>query len=92
MKFENAVGTLILFRGLPGSGKTTVAEFLYWNDNMAKIYSADYYMTDSDGNYFFRPEKLRWAHETCQDNARQSMIERVPVILVHNGSGTRPLL
>lgn len=55
---------MILVRGLPGSGKSTVA------NSMANAYTchleADMYF-DSDGEYKFDPSKLGLAHQWCQE-------------------------
>jgi len=65
-------GNLILFRGLPGSGKSSLAAAL-----CEKVYSADMYFEDMDeaGNlvYNFKPEKLREAHEWCQKHTGLAM-------------------
>lgn len=60
--------TLILVRGLPGSGKTTFA-----NAIAPIVLSADDYFTDKDGNYNFDPSKLKIAHKMCQDRAEVYM-------------------
>lgn len=59
---------LILFRGLPGSGKTTLAKIL-----VDVVFSADDYFTDSDGNYLFNQYHIREAHALCQYNVEQAM-------------------
>lgn len=53
--------TLYLVRGLPGSGKTTKAGTL-------GVYcvAADDFMVDAEGNYDFRPDKLRYCHDSCR--------------------------
>ncbi len=55
---------LLLFRGLPGSGKSTVAATTGF-----PVVSADDYFVGSDGVYRFDPTKLPLAHEACQDEA-----------------------
>lgn len=61
---------LILFRGLPGSGKTTLANLLLPHD---RVFSADDYFTDSEFNYDFKPEKIKAAHQDCQRRVRECL-------------------
>lgn len=65
---------LILIRGLPGSGKTTLARAIakdIVNSTKQKCwhFEADDYFYDEWGNYYFTPEGLPEAHRQCQDNA-----------------------
>lgn len=56
--------TLILLRGLPGTGKTTLA-----NTISDYVLSADdYFMVD--GEYKFDPNKLKLAHRDCLNRTR----------------------
>ena len=61
-------GNLILIRGIPGSGKSTMARELMKVID-AKHYEADMYYLDADGNYNFIPSQIKYAHEWCQCNA-----------------------
>ena len=61
---------LFLFRGLPGSGKTTAASVL--SNNMEL--SADQYFEDADGNYNFDIEKLYAAHKWCENSVKEIMV------------------
>lgn len=54
---------LILIRGLPGSGKTTLAERLMIEED-ARHFEADHFM-ENTGEYEFRPELLEAAHAWC---------------------------
>ena len=49
-----------IIRGLPGSGKTTLAKAI-----SAFEMAADDYFTSPDGEYKFDPAKLRQAHADC---------------------------
>ena len=60
--------TLILIRGLPGSGKTTLAKSL-----ADKWIEADQFFMDGYGNYNFDSEKLSEAHRDCQERTRAFM-------------------
>ena len=51
---------LTLVRGLPGSGKSTFANWI-WNEYA--VCEADKFFYDKEGNYNFDAIKLREAHE-----------------------------
>lgn len=62
-------GVLIILRGLPGSGKTSFAKYMFSNN----VFEADQYFTDSDGNYNFDATKLHAAHTDCQNRVEDLM-------------------
>jgi predicted kinase len=80
-------GVLTLLRGLPGSGKSTFANFI-WNDYA--ICEADKFFYDKEGNYNFDASKLRQAHEWCRQEVETRMVENsitpqyYPEIVVSN--------
>lgn len=57
--------TLTLIRGLPGSGKSTMATALAAQTG-AKHFEADQFMVDRAGKYRFDARKLREAHQHCE--------------------------
>jgi len=78
---------LTLVRGLPGSGKSTFANFI-WNDYA--ICEADKFFYDKEGNYNFDGLKLREAHEWCRNQVEirmkdnQNNPQYYPEIVVSN--------
>ena len=56
--------TLTLVRGLPGSGKTTIARAMG-----IPHFEADMWMVDSNGRYSFDPANLKYAHSQCLASA-----------------------
>ena len=61
--------TLILLRGLPGSGKSTFAKTL----GGIHIEADHYFM--KDGEYKFDASKLKQAHEYCRTSTEGWMVE-----------------
>ena len=60
---------LIILRGLPGSGKTSFAKYMFSNN----VFEADQYFYDSQGNYNFDATKLPDAHKNCQRRVEELM-------------------
>lgn len=61
--------TLYLIRGIPGSGKSSLARILFDNQVVDDCIEADDYFVN-DGVYMFNPYKLKDAHDWCQDRTR----------------------
>ena len=60
---------LILIRGLPGSGKTTLArKFAGYNHH-----EADHFFEDENGNYRYDRGLLQAAHRHCLERATKSL-------------------
>lgn len=63
--------TLILLRGVPGAGKSTVANSI-WNEYA--VCEADKYFHDKEtGEYRFDASKLKDAHEWCRSEVETRM-------------------
>jgi predicted kinase len=72
---------LILLRGLPGSGKSTLAKMLV-GDKDYRHKEADMFFVDRDGNYKFKPSKIKDAHKWCQEEVDFLMrYEHSPVVV-----------
>jgi predicted kinase len=61
---------LWILRGLPGSGKSSVAQNLFVVD---AIFEADQFWYDEAGNYNFNADRLPEAHEWCQKQVEARM-------------------
>ena len=58
--------TLYLIRGVPGCGKSTLAQTLYDAALVSAVVEADQHFIDVDGNYVFDVSKLGEAHNRCK--------------------------
>lgn len=83
---ENFKGDLILLRGVPGSGKTTLGEIILQMSGQQKpdVLSADNFFIDDKGNYNFDPTKLKEAHNMCQQKCAERMRLEFSKIVVAN--------
>lgn len=73
--------TLYLLRGLPGSGKSTIAKSLVGDKDYCHK-EADMYFVDRDGNYKFEPSKIKDAHAWCKEEIEFVMkYDHSPVVV-----------
>ena len=75
---------IIIVRGLPGSGKSTIAKKFCTR----AICTADDYHTNRNGNYDWKPENVVKAHDWCQRKCKRFMERGIPIIVVANTSTT----
>lgn len=64
--------TMILVRGLPGSGKSTIASLLAKKGSF-RWHEADHFFLNEEGDYLFDQKKLPEAHDYCQRQTRESL-------------------
>lgn len=62
--------TLYLIRGLPGSGKSDLANEMLDNGLVGYSFEADDYFVNENEEYIFNPKYLKDAHEWCQMNTK----------------------
>ena len=75
--------TLILLRGLPGAGKSSLAQTL--SDGKWPVFSIDDYFTDPvSKEYQFEFQKNHIAYKTCQDNTEKAMQNKTEKIFLDN--------
>ena len=70
---------IFLLRGIPGSGKSTLAESLG-----GYHVEADMFFNDDNDNYNFNVNKIKEAHNWCQNMVEEWMDEGVERIVVSN--------
>jgi predicted kinase len=83
---NEAQGELILLRGLPGSGKTTLAKIILQlrSTDEPEVLSADDFFEDKEGEYNFDPSKIKEAHNYCQFRCSERMRQQKVKIVVAN--------
>ncbi|KAK8391669.1 hypothetical protein O3P69_017294 [Scylla paramamosain] len=74
---------MFIMKGLPGSGKTFIGEVIQEVYKDTCVCSADHYFMQ-DGVYEFDREKLKEAHEYCQQQAASAAEQSIHVIVIDN--------
>ena len=83
---------LVVFRGLPGSGKSTTAKKM--RNSLIELgetvgyYEADMYWMGEDGLYHFDPKRLDDAHMWCRNKVREALHD-CSVVIVANTNLTK---
>ena len=86
MKDDAAAQTrsLILLRGLPGSGKSSLAAVLSENGRYP-VFSVDSFFTDKEtGEYRFCHTDNHLAYKACEDGTRDALRRGEPKVFVDN--------
>lgn len=73
--------SLLLLRGLPGSGKTTFAQLLSRSSGFS-CFSLDSFFTNADGEYHFDYKTNHLAYKECQSRVEEAMKQEDVAILV----------
>ena len=80
------VGDLILLRGIPGSGKTTLGNAILFTNqsNIQDVLSSDNFFINEKEEYVFDFSKLKEAHNDCQVKCAERMRNEFSKIVVAN--------
>ena len=78
------MGKLYIIRGVPGSGKTTLAEEMKSSGMIWDYSESDQFMVDERDEYKFDPKRLSECHAKCQNEIRDMMRAAYPSIAVSN--------
>ena len=77
---------MIIMRGLPGSGKSTIAYQIVAHGG--EVCSSDHYMYEGD-EYVYRPEKLAETHRHCQNAALEACRQGISPVVIDNCNATK---
>ncbi|KAG0724170.1 2',3'-cyclic-nucleotide 3'-phosphodiesterase [Chionoecetes opilio] len=83
MEYVQNSKVMVIMKGLPGAGKSHLSSLLNQMYQGATVCSADLYFM-KDGEYKFDVEKLKFAHEFCQQSAKKAAVSGAPVIIIDN--------
>ncbi|MCW7488056.1 AAA family ATPase [Leptospira meyeri] len=75
--------TLLVLRGIPGSGKTSLANAISLT-NEAPIYSIDSYFENEVGEYHFDYQKNHLAYKDCEAKTKHALERNLPFVIVDN--------
>uniref|UniRef100_A0A914W373 NEDD4-binding protein 2-like 1 n=1 Tax=Plectus sambesii TaxID=2011161 RepID=A0A914W373_9BILA len=82
--FKQQHKTLIMMRGLPGSGKSHLARNIKNYSFNGQIFCTDDFFYTSDGAYLFDPSKLPEYHARNLNNVRDAVGKHMSLIIVDN--------
>ena len=83
--------TVLILRGVSGSGKTTFAETLAeLNPDAVGICCADDFFYDAQGNYNFDAKLLGHAHRQCQERFEYLMENSAVKLIIVANTNTKP--
>ncbi|MDD5648867.1 MAG: AAA family ATPase [Candidatus Nanoarchaeia archaeon] len=73
--------SLVILRGLPGSGKSSLASLL-----SKAICSADDYLINREGEYIWTESRVIQAHEWCKRKCERFMKKQISLVVIDNVS------
>lgn len=82
-RFDCSQKVLLILRGLPGSGKSTLSRFLLDHSRDGIVLSTDDYFRQQDG-YTYNAAQLGDAHDWNQKRAKQAMEQGKSPVIIDN--------
>ena len=79
--------SVFILRGVPGNGKSTLANKFCLMDNQAIVCEADAYFM-KNGEYIYNRDEIHLAHQYCFDMFKSAMKQEVETIIVSNTNTT----
>lgn len=79
---------LVLVMGLPGTGKTTIADSLCSNHNFIRVESDDFFIEKTTGEYKFDYKKINEAHTWCLMKTKE-LLSKGQRVVVSNTFSTK---
>ena len=83
LSFQSSL-TMIIMRGLPGSGKSSLVGRILKTYPQAEVCSADAYFTQADGSYQYDRNKIKEAHTFSQERAETLCRDACNLVIVDN--------
>lgn len=74
---------IVILRGLPGAGKTTLAKALS-EDGKYPVFSIDSYFENEKGEYHFKFDENHKAYKACEQQTEMALQQNIPKVFVDN--------
>ncbi len=72
---------LYIVRGIPGSGKSTIARSLLEKGLADEHFEADMFFVDKDGFYNYKRELIKDSHDWCRLNVQSALFNNRNVVV-----------
>jgi broad-specificity NMP kinase len=87
INFPTKTGTIFILRGLPGIGKTTLAEVIRLIHKDTQVLSSDDFFYDPvTKTHSFDKERIQEAHKWNFDRYKKAIEMKTPVIIIDNSN------